>query len=259
MSTAWNAYEAVAESRGINQRETSLNREKHFLKTRLKDSLSSHPVTKDNSPCDAAVINSDNLNEKTIISLNNAICCGDLIRWMENFWLITELDANIEVYTKAKMKQCNHLLKWIDDAGVIKEQWCVIEDGTKYLSGDYEDRDFVATRGDTRVQMTIARNPDTIKLNRNNRFLIDDPDFDKKIAFQLTKPLKVGRVYNGKGVFCFILQETQTTDDDNIELGITDYYKYFPRDKDWGGRPDNDNPEINPDDKTDDDGRQVWI
>lgn len=87
----------------------------------------------------------------------------------------------------------------------------------------------MATRGDSRIAVTLPRNPDTVKLNRTNRFLIDDPDSEMKLAYALTKPLKFSGVYNGKGVYKFVLQEVNTTDDDNIELGIADYYKHFPK------------------------------
>ena len=76
--------------------------------------------------------------------------------------------------------------------------------------------------------MTIARNEHTKKFGRKNRFIIDEPDSDFKIAYELSKPLKVGHTYNDKGIYKFVLQEVQTTKDDNIELGIADYYKHFP-------------------------------
>lgn len=105
----------------------------------------------------------------------------------------------------------------------------MIEDGTKYLTGELEDRNFVVTRGDSRVAMTIARNDDTIKFARDMRFLIDDPDSRLKLAYLLTKPLKLGGTYNKCGVYKFVLQEVTSTEDDNHVLGIADYYKYYPR------------------------------
>ena len=73
--------------------------------------------------------------------------------------------------------------------------------------------------------MTITRNKYTVNFNRENRFLIDDPDTQHKLSYQLTKPLKLGAGYNGKGVFKFVLQEVTATEYDNHELGIADYYK----------------------------------
>lgn len=77
--------------------------------------------------------------------------------------------------------------------------------------------------------MTIARNDKTKQLDRDNRFLIDDPESSFMLAYSLTKPLKLGWSYNNHGVYKFVLQEVTTTDDDNQELRIADYYKHFPR------------------------------
>lgn len=100
---------------------------------------------------------------------------------------------------------------------------------TTDLTGEFEDRHFVVTRGDSRIAVTLARNEQTVDLNRNIRFLIDDPDTKHKLAYALTKPLKLGGVFNNQGVYKFVLQEVTATDDDNHELGIADYYKYYPR------------------------------
>lgn len=256
----WDLYESRISSRGSSQREVVLRREQNMLSNKIPNNLSYHHTTIDGIPCDVAIINSDNLNEKTILAIDKKIIrCGSMVEWMNNHWIIIELDANDEVYQKAKMLQCNYLLKWIDDSGKICEQWCVIEDGTKYLTGEYEDRNFVVTRGDSRIAMTIAKNSDTIKFKRECRFLVGDPDSDEKLSYLLTKPLKVGMIYGGEGVYSFVLQEVVSTDDDNHILGIADYYKYFPRELDDGSKIEQTKTIIDPENTTDTDGRKVWL
>lgn len=106
---------------------------------------------------------------------------------------------------------------------------CIIDLNTMDLTGELEDRNFVTTRGDARIAITIARNEHTAKLNRENRFIVDDPLSTRMMAFQLTKPIKLNNVYNGEGVFKFVLQEVTATGDDNFEMRIADYYKHFPK------------------------------
>ena len=250
----WDQYEQRSELRGTSRREAHLKREQRDIRAHLPDNLSYtdayvyEPDDSWNVPDDdalgkairmsVAVINSDNLNEKMIMAMpGEEIVNGSLVHWMDQYWLITEQDANNTVYRRSKMLQCNYLLKWVDDEHVIHEQWCVIEDGTKYLTGEYEDRDFIVTRGDSRVAITIAKNTETVKLGRLNRFLIDDEDDEHMLAYMLTKPLKFAGVYGGKGVYKFVLQEVNTTDDDNEELGIADYYKHFTHETDRYGNP----------------------
>ena len=148
--TAWSNYESRAAVHGTTKRKTALRREIHDLNKRLPDSLSYHSVeifdcyhgyniddrmiqSKWMSEQNVAIINSDNLNEKYIFSLpGEDIQDGSLVHWMDNYWLVTERDANTTVYTRAKLLQCNFLLKWVSgDSKEIIRQWCVVEDGTK--------------------------------------------------------------------------------------------------------------------------------
>lgn len=124
------------------------------------------------------------------------------------------------------------------------------------LTGEYEDRNFVITRGDTRLSVTIAINDDTAKLDREDRFLIDDSRSGVMLAYQLSKPYKLGNSFNGEGVYKFVLQEVTTTDYDNQELGIADYYKHFPRitEKENTSKYVIDTTEVDP--KT---GKAVWL
>ena len=124
------------------------------------------------------------------------------------------------------------------------------------------------------MYLTIGRNSDTAKLTRKTRFLIDDPESPSVMAYQLTKPLKVGTTFGIgqiKGVYKFVIQEVNTTDDDNLELMIPDYYKHFPRD-DTSGQPggsiqpdpsDTENPTDPADpgntDPADQEGRGMWL
>lgn len=128
----WDAYEARMRARGRTRRDTALQREQRFVTDKLRHSLSYHHAMVDDEEREVGIINSDNLDIKMIYSLpGEDIRHGAYVEWMDQHWLVIEKDYNTEVYTKAKMQQCNYLLKWIDEDHVIHEQWCVVEDGTK--------------------------------------------------------------------------------------------------------------------------------
>lgn len=226
----WKTYRSRLDSRGHTPRDAVLRREQRFLAQKLPKHLSYHQATINGAPTPVAIINTDNMDIKHIISMpGENLPHGGLVDWMDNKWLIIEKDANNEVYTKAKMRQCNYLVKWINEAGMIIQRWCVVDDGTKYLTGEYGDRNYVVVRGDSRMSLTLPRDPETIKLNRKNRFLLDDYDSANTLAYRLTKPLKLGKNYGGEGVLAFVLSECNTEDSDNLELNIPNYYDYFPR------------------------------
>ena len=130
--SVWDTYRNRIEAHGSTKRNAALIREQRALLGKTKDSLSYHSVMIDGETRSVSIINSDNLNEKLMLSLpGEDIDCGGLVEWADSHWLISEKDANNEVCTKVKLLQCNYLLHWVDDKHIIHEQWCVIEDGTK--------------------------------------------------------------------------------------------------------------------------------
>lgn len=122
------------------------------------------------------------------------------------------------------------------------------------LTGEYGDNDFIVTRGDSRISLTLAKDEYSIQLSRENRFLIDDYDSKNVLAYRLTKPFKLGGTYNGEGVLNFVLAECNTEDTDNFELHIANYYDHFPKKSEDGDASGDD------DKKTDDGtGKTRWF
>lgn len=137
----WDKYETRIGLVGPTKRSSAYKREIREFKNKNLDSLSYHHVTVDGVFQDVMIMSSKNLNEKRITSMpGEKIKLGGLVWWMDNYWLVTEKDADTTVYEKATMEQCNHILKWITDDGVIHEQWCIISDGTKLTRTLYAQR-----------------------------------------------------------------------------------------------------------------------
>ena len=130
--SVWDDYAARSAVRGTTKRSAALRRFDRYLDRKLPDNLSYQELLIGDVPTRAAVIRSDNLNEKYLYSMpGGTFDPGELVLWEENYWLITEVDAANEVYQRGIMLQCNYLLKWVDDEHVIHQQWCIVEDGTK--------------------------------------------------------------------------------------------------------------------------------
>lgn len=235
----WDTYRSRINAQGGDRRTAALQREGRLLNAKMLASPSYHQVIINGEQRSLAVINSDNLNQKTLCTLpGEDLPHGGTVEWMKNHWLITEVDANNELYTKGIMRQCNYLLRWVADDGKIVERWSIVEDGTKYLTGEYGDNDFIITRGDSRISLTLPKDSYTLRLNRDDRFLIDDYGSPNVLAYRLTKPFKLGGSFGENGVLYFVLQECNTEDSDNLELHIANYYDYFPRKQDVPQPPD---------------------
>ncbi len=115
------------------------------------------------------------------------------------------------------------------------------------LTGEYSDSFFIATKGDTRISITVAADSETTLLDRKNRFIVDAAGTSEPLAYRLSKPFKFTHNYGDTGTYTFVLTECNREEDDNIELRIANYYRYFPRD-DGADIPAPPDPE-----------RKVWI
>lgn len=254
----WDTYCSRINAQGGDRRTAALQREGRFLNAKMLASPSYHQVIINGEHRSLAVINSDNLNQKTLCTLpGEDLPPGGAVEWMKNHWLITEVDANNELYTKGIMRQCNYLLRWIADDGNIVERWCIVEDGTKYLTGEYGDNDFIITRGDSRISLTLPKDSYTLRLNRDDRFLIDDYGSPNVLAYRLTKPFKLGGSFGENGVLYFVLQECNTEDSDNLELHIANYYDHFPRAH--GRQHHSDDEQVSSYPNEDEPGKKVWL
>lgn len=229
---AWDTYAArmntPVNAIGDPERGSALLHAQDRMRRKITSSLSYKTVKIGDVDQSIAVINTKDLSVKKIFSLpGEDLPHGSIIDWADSKWLVTELDAHNEVCAEGRMQRCNYYLKWIDDKGDVIGKWCIVADGTKYLIGERAKE--LMTIGDARIAVTIGKDPDTDKLARGRRFLIDDQDSGDVLAYEITKPNKLFNVYNGKGVFRFILGEVNLTDNDNTELRIADYYSWKPK------------------------------
>lgn len=250
----WDSYKVRNTLHGTNGRDRAKYNLMNRLSNQIPSILSYHNVDIDGEERNIVVINSDNLDTKTLCSLpGEDIRHGALVEWMNNRWLVIERDANTEIYTKCIMRQCNYLLRWINQDGKIVERWCIVVDGTKYLTGEYSDSFIITTKGDSRISIIMQKDTESLALGRESRFIVDDYGVPNPLAYRLTKPYKLGGSFDNNGIVTFVLTECNTEVDDNLELHIADYYKFFPRDND----PEQDSNSSNTDNT--DTERQVWI
>lgn len=225
---AWDTYKARMEVNGTTRRDRALKHTQGYISNKLLNSLSCHSVLINGVQQTVSIINQkESMTIKRICALpNEPLEHGGVVDFADSKWLITEIDANDEVYASGIMRRCNYLLKWLNREGKVIEKWCVVEDGTKYLIG--EKAEDMMSIGDARIAITISKDDDTIELRRGMRFLVDDMDSSAVLAYQITKPNKLFNIYDGKGVFRFILNEVNLTDDDNVEQRIADFYNWKP-------------------------------
>jgi hypothetical protein len=200
-----------------------------MLRRKLPDTPSFYPVHIDGVPRGVVITDVDGkvFSTKNIVALpGEPLPHGGLVNWRDQMWLITAINPSNDIYVSGTLRQCNCLLRWLDDADELVEQWCVVEDGTTYLAGERDGPNL--TIGDARLALTIGKNAHTEKLGRGQRFLIDDPDAHTVLAYEITKPNRFFNVFAGHGVYRYVLSETNVIPDDNQELMIANYFNRHP-------------------------------
>jgi len=225
--SGWDVYDRRRDALGRTKREMWVEHTRTNYLRKMLESPSCRDVRINGEDQTVCIVHTAEMQQKKIFSLpGEHLEHGGIVDFEDNKWLITELDADNLIYDRGIMQQCNHILRWISKDGTLKEKWCYVADGTKYLIGERTRE--VLTIGDARIAVTVGKDEDTVELWRGLRFLIDDSDSEDVLAYQITKPNKMFNVFNGKGVFRFILNEVQLTDNDNKELRIADYYSWHP-------------------------------
>lgn len=221
--SAWDRYEARLNAHGNTAREAARRTEVWRLQTHLPTNLSYTDVLLDDQPQSVAIIDTEELAEKKIRSMpGGTLVHGGLVTWEDSKWIITELDAHKELYYSGLMKRCNQIVKWVTPEGGTIERWGIVEDGTKYLVGENVKQ--VVTLGDARMALTLAKDSETQRLRTGTRIILGDPEAEQRLAFEITKPNTLYNVYNGAGVYRFILTQVVLVDEDNVADQVANAY-----------------------------------
>lgn len=228
----WDSYfDRMDKTAALSKRDMWIRHTQAAIKWRMMDSPSLRLVKIDGVDQHVSITHTTDLNKKTICAMpGERLKHGGIVDFKGGKWMIIDIDFDDEVYQRGKMVHCNHLLKWINKNGELKEKWCYVEDGTKYLTGEYSER--MIARGDARYAVMIPKDADTIELDRGMRFIVDDSDVHNPVVYEITKPHRLYSDYSDKGVyegvFKYIFTEVQLQPEDNVELGIANYYDWMP-------------------------------
>ena len=76
-------------------RNTWLTNTANWINNKLPASLSYYTCTIDDEERNCAIVSSNNTDQKKIISMpGERLLCGSYVYWMDNTWLITQLEAS---------------------------------------------------------------------------------------------------------------------------------------------------------------------
>lgn len=151
----------------------------------------------------------------------NGTCIHDVSD--DTYWICKEDTFNVDdIHCQGTFTQCNYLLSWQDDFGVVYKYWCKTIDASSYSSGVSGNANLQI--GSDQLMIIIPFDENTKKLKRDKRFMIM-ADGCEPICYKLTRPDTTTYMKNNVGCMCLILSESSdyNPEKDNIELKICNY------------------------------------
>lgn len=179
-------YRKIQNAYGVkNLRDAQRNQVKQDLNRDFNNTLDAYTVTIDGIKQDLTILKTNDSHTKKIKSRpNENFNAGQIVCWMDSYWLIKEVDTNNDIITSGKMVECNFVLYWQDSLGNILSRHVYVEDFTKYSNG--ETGNSTITIGDNQYGVYIQIDEDTKKLKRGMRFAFDFEDSDEPDIYALT-------------------------------------------------------------------------
>lgn len=168
---------------------------------------------------DLTIIETNNLDEKKIKARpNTSFKSGQVVEWMDWYWLITKVNRRNDIVTNGKMKECTYHLYWQNESGEIIDKWAFVANASSYSNG--ESGNAIITLSANQFLVVMPKDEDTINL-RDTRMFIDNCTNDKPTPYKLTRPDNVSADY-GIGCTYYIFTLDQRNDDKDKKVTLED-------------------------------------
>lgn len=221
----WNKYINRLNVEGASNRERNTNRLKNQITSKSSDNPSYKSVKINGVDSNLVIDSGTKPYCKQFKSLHGQeINIGDYVEWVNSHWLVTECDSDDEIYRDGTLEECNYLLKWQNEVGVIVERWAIISSASKYNDGTDGGRVLVV--GSDQLSVVVPVDEESIKLKKSmgKKFFIDNNMTDPTV-YELTGTGNVADSYGGHGVTSWIVKEiAYTASQDDLTHGVCNYF-----------------------------------
>lgn len=210
----------------ISQKERDLVGIKQIINDDFHCPPNFNVVIINNSLQDLLIINdSQDIYTKKIKSRpDERFNCGDIIAWDSIYWLVTEINADTNLYTQGKMQQCNYIIKFQNKkTGDILSYPVIYKKTSAFIN---ESKDIQLTIKDGKSTILIPFCKDVYNhLNVNDRLIIDNRvDIDTPNVFRIVNVDTTTKIYNGHGLIVLTLEDDEfNKDTDSIINWVADY------------------------------------
>jgi len=194
-----------------------------LLTTFVGDDVTIYNSTLDVSSVVKGIVQSkDKKNEKQILLPLNSCSVGMYIKYKNLYWLITEFVNDNKMYQKAVVILCNHILKFQSPTGTILSYPCI--DTTTSTMG--LDESNTITTGNSIHNIKLPFDANTVLINTDRRFFIDDLSVEIPQVFFVSKPNRTEYKFGDKGLIELTMkQDAYNSQTDRKDLGICNYFE----------------------------------
>lgn len=215
-----NYYRKIQNAYGATSlRDAKTQQIKMDLNNDFDKPLDCFTVLVDGVAKDLTIIETNNLDEKKIKARpNTSFKSGQVVEWMDWYWLITKVNRRNDIVTNGKMKECTYHLYWQNESGEIIDKWAFVANASSYSNG--ESGNATITLSANQFLVVMPKDEDTVNL-RDTRMFIDNCTNDKPTPYKLTRPDNVSADY-GVGCTYYIFTLDQRNDDKDKKVTLED-------------------------------------
>ena len=213
-----NYYRKIQNAYGATSlRDAKTQQIKMDLNNDFDKPLDCFTVLVDGVAKDLTIIETNNLDEKKIKARpNTSFKSGQVVEWMDWYWLITKVNRRNDIVTNGKMKECTYHLYWQNESGEIIDKWAFVANASSYSNG--ESGNATITLSANQFLVVMPKDEDTINL-RHTRMFIDNCTNDKPTPYKLTRPDNVSADYGiGNTYYIFTLDQRNDENDKKVTL-----------------------------------------
>jgi hypothetical protein len=219
MAINWNLYNTRLNINGSSNRERNLKCLQNTITNKLPDSLSYKSVKINNVDASIEIVKTTKDYIKVIHSLpNESFDCGDYVLFYNKTYLITEIDADDDVYTSGKMQECTFVIKFQSPDGTILSYPCI--DETTNSVGIDETNTINTLNGIHRIKLPFDDNTKLIKEDR--RFFVSRAGTS---TYKVTNVNDTEFSYGDKGLIVLTLQADSAYNSQTDINGVCNYFE----------------------------------
>lgn len=166
-------------------------------------------------------INESDVDKKMLLPMSSTAKTGSYVFYRGSTWMIiSNINVVDDAYKTCQIQYCNYTLKWQSPTGTILSYPCIDET----TSSVGLDEGNVITTGNSIHKIKLPFDENTVLLDTDDRFFIDDLSVKIPKVFAISNPNRTEFKFGSKGLIQLtIKQNAYNAATDRIDLGVCDY------------------------------------